>query len=335
MKPASGEVTPPSPLIDPCGRVITRLRLGVSNHCTARCFYCRPTGTVAPDRKELSREALLLIAEAAVACGLKTIRFTGGEPLLREDLPALIAGISRLSPRLDLSLTTNGLLLAAQAAKLAEAGLHRVNVSLDTLREERYLAITGQPSLPLVLTGLEAAVAAGLTPIKINAVLVRGVNDDEILDLVTFAYKGGYHMRFIEYMPLDGGGKWQPQDLVPVEEIRATIEKRFALTPVLNQESPGEEYLLEGGPGRISLIGAISRPFCGRCNRLRITADGVLLPCLFSAREIALGPALEAINPKEALTTAFQQAAAAKPEKHDIGGENFILPRRAMYSVGG
>jgi GTP 3',8-cyclase len=334
MKRAPVEVAPPSPLIDPCGRVIIRLRLGVSNHCTARCFYCRPPA--APlGRKELDEKDLLLIAEAVVACGIKAIRLTGGEPLLRADLPALIAGMFRLSPELDLSLTTNGMLLAEQAAKLARAGLKRINVSLDTLREERYLAITGQPSLSAVFAGLEAAAAAGLTPIKVNAVIVRGVNDDEICDLVAFARKSGYHMRFIEYMPLDGCGKWQSQDLVTVAEIRAAIEKQFSLTPVLNRESPGEEYLLEGGPGRISLIGAISRPFCGRCNRLRITADGILYPCLFSAREMDLRPALASDNPNAALIEALHQAAAAKPERHDIGGKNFTPPRRSMDSIGG
>jgi GTP 3',8-cyclase len=322
-------------LIDPCGRVITRLRLAISNRCPARCFYCRPPETTPPGREELSREALLLVAEAAVACGIKTLRLTGGEPLLRADLPELVAGIARMDSRLDLSLTTSGLLLAEQATQLARAGLQRVNVSLDSLREERYAAITGQPGLPSVLAGLEAGAAAGLQPIKVNAVMVRGVNDDEILDLMTFAQEGGYHMRFIEYMPLDGGNKWRREDLVQVANIRAVIETKFALTPVLNRESPGEEYLVAGGPGRLSLIGAISRPFCRRCNRLRVTADGFLFPCLFSTREIDLAPALASESPKIALVEVFHQAAAVKPEKHEIGGDNFSPPRRSMSTIGG
>jgi GTP 3',8-cyclase len=324
-----------APLIDPCGRVITRLRLAVSDRCPARCFYCRPPGEAAAGRGELDRESLLLIAKAAVACGIKTLRLTGGEPLLRGDLAELVAGIARIAPHLDLSLTTSGLLLAEQAETLARAGLQRVNVSLDSLREERYAAITGQPSLALVLAGLEAAAAAGLEPIKINAVIVRGVNDNEILDLATFAQKGGYHMRFIEYMPLDGCGNWRRQDLVKVEEIRVAIEAKFSLTPVLNRESPGEEYLLAGGPGRLSLIGAVTRPFCGRCNRLRVTADGFLFPCLFSAGEIDLAPALASASPEAALVAAFRQAAAAKPKGHDIGGEIFSPPRRPMSAIGG
>jgi cyclic pyranopterin phosphate synthase len=324
-------------LVDRLGRRISRLRLAVSDQCNLQCIYCRPLpGRGAGARAlVLPADELVLVAEAAVACGIEHIRLTGGEPLLREDLEEIVGRVSGLAVGLDLSLTTNGWLLAEQAGRLARAGLRRVNVSLDSLRRERFCAITGQSSPERVLAGLEAAAEVGLSPIKVNVVVIRGVNDDELVDMVRFADEHGYDIRFIEFMPLDGREEWSRDSMVPVAEMRARIEEAFGLTPAPATGSPGEEYLVGAGPTRVSLIGAVSRPFCGRCNRLRVTADGFLRTCLFSPGEHDLRPALNSVQPMEALVALFAEATAGKPAGHYIGQENFVRPARSMFAIGG
>jgi cyclic pyranopterin phosphate synthase len=283
----------------------------------------------------LSLDQITAVVDAAVSCGVGGIRLTGGEPLLRKDLPEMVARIARLAPGLDVALTTNGSLLGELALPLAQAGLNRVNVSLDSLRRDRFQAATGRPSLEAVLAGLEAAERAGLGPIKVNTVVVRGLNDDEITEMVEFASEHGYHARFIEFMPLDGRRQWLRGAMVPVDEIRARIESRFALTPLVSGGSPGDDYLLGAGPTRVSLIGAVSRPFCNRCNRFRVTADGFLRSCLFSSEEQDLRPALAAPRLREALTASFLAAAAHKPRGHRVGRPDFVRPRRTMFAIGG
>jgi len=329
----SQEVTP---LLDHWGRRITRLRLAVSDQCNFRCAYCRPHSAAvsANGGPPLSADQLVAVADAAVGCGISALRLTGGEPLLRKDLPEITARIFGLAPGLDLAVTTNGSLLFEQASRLAQAGLQRVNVSLDSLRGARFQALTGSDSLPAVLRGLRAAKRAGLGPVKINTVVVRGVNDDEVAELVGFAAEHGYHPRFIEFMPLDGRRR-RREAMVPVEEIRARIESEFALTPLPSNGSPGDEYLLGAGPTRISLIGPLSRPFCARCNRLRVTADGHLRSCLFSGAEQDLRPSLTAPDPKQALTAALLAATAAKPGGHRVGQPDFAPPSRTMFAIGG
>jgi cyclic pyranopterin phosphate synthase len=327
-------------LVDRCGRRITRLRIAVSDRCNFRCFYCRPSGNdVAPRCRLLSADEILAVAEAGVACGIASIRLTGGEPLLREDLLQIVSRICRLSPGLDVSLTTNGYGLAELADRLATAGLKRVNVSLDSLRRDRFGAITrqraGSDSLHAVLAGLEAARRAGLRPIKVNMVVVRGVNDDEICEMARFGEEHGYQIRFIEFMPLDGNREWRPEALVPVDEIRARLEGSFGLTPLPDGGSPGDEFLLGAGPTRVSLIGTISQPFCDRCNRMRVTADGFLRACLFSSVEHDLRPALAAADREKAIAAAFAAAVAHKPAGHRIGQTGFVPPPRAMFSIGG
>lgn len=276
-----------TPLIDRWGRRITRLRIAVSDRCNFRCLYCRPPSTSADARHAplLSLDEITAVAEAAVACGIESIRLTGGEPLLREDLREVIRRLSHLAAGLDISMTTNGFLLAEQAQPLAQAGLKRVNVSLDSLRRERFHAITSSDSLHAVVAGLQAAKRAGLRPVKLNMVVVRGLNDDEVVGMVRFAQEHEYHARFIEFMPLDGGREWRAEAMVSTGSIRARIEQEFDLKPLPDGGSPGDEYLVGSGPARISLIGTISHPFCDRCNRLRVTADGFLRACLFSSRE--------------------------------------------------
>ena len=324
-------------LVDRCGRRITRLRIAVSDRCNFRCFYCRPRGTdVAPRcRRLLCADEILAVAEAGVACGIASIRLTGGEPLLREELVEVVSRISRLAPDLDVSLTTNGYLLAELADRLARAGLKRVNVSLDSLRRDVFRTITGSDSLPAVLAGLEAARRAGLRPIKVNMVVARGVNDDEICEMARFGEEHGYQIRFIEFMPLDGNREWRPEALVPVDEIRARLEGAFGLTPLPDGGSPGDEFLLAAGPTRVSLIGTISQPFCDRCNRMRVTADGFLRACLFSSAEHDLRPALAAADREKAIAAAFAAAVAHKPAGHRIGQTGFVPPPRAMFSIGG
>jgi cyclic pyranopterin phosphate synthase len=283
----------------------------------------------------LSADALVIVADAAVKCGISSIRLTGGEPLLRPDLPDIVERIGALYPDLEVAVTTNGSLLEEQAHRLAQAGLERVNVSLDTLRSDRFEALTGQASLQAVLCGLQAAQQAGLCPVKVNTVVMRGVNDDEVADLVEFSAEHGYHARFIEFMPLDGGRRALPEAMVPAAEIQARIETRFALTPLPDSGSPGDEFLLGTGPTRVSLIGSVSRPFCARCNRLRVTADGCLRSCLFSRTEQDLRPCLAAPDPGQALTAALLAAAAGKPRGHRIGRPDFVRPSRTMFAIGG
>ena len=322
-------------LTDRWGRRVTRLRLAVSDRCNLRCVYCDPRPSVSTGREALTADEIAAVAEAAVFCGIESIRFTGGEPLLREDLLDIVARVSRLSPDLDLALTTNGSLLAGLAGPLAGAGLKRVNVSLDSLREERFRALTGGGSLGSTLAGLEAARRAGLRPVKINTVVMRGANDEEVLEIVEFAAAEGYHARFIEFMPLDGEGRWDREAMAPVAEIRARLEENYDLVPRPENSSPGEEYVLPALGSRISLIGAISRPFCHRCNRLRVTADGWLRPCLFSREEHELRPALADHSPTEAVAAALAAAAAAKPAGHRVGQADFRRPARPMVAIGG
>lgn len=322
-------------LRDRWGRHIVRLRLGVSDRCNFACVYCRPGLTLAGGRPLLSTDEIVGVARAAVNCGIRTIRITGGEPLLRDDLVEIVARMSELSPGLDIAITTNGSLLERWAVPLRRAGLGRVNVSLDSLRQDRFEAITGSESLDEVLRGLEAAKQAGLEPVKVNAVVLRGANDDEVAEIAEFAHERGYHPRFIEFMPLDGRRRWVQQAMVPVDEIQSRIESRFHLTPVSDSESPGDEYVLGSGPTRVSLIGAITRPFCARCNRLRVTADGFLRACLFSSDEQDLRPALAAADPAAVVAEALVKAAAEKPRSHALGSEGFVQPRRPMLAIGG
>ena len=329
----------PSPLVDRFGRVHTDLRVSLTDRCNLRCTYCMPAegldwlpkaGLLTDD------EVVRLVGTATRRLGITEVRLTGGEPLLRRGLPALVARLTALDPAPELSLTTNGIGLARCAGALREAGLSRVNVSLDTLRPERFAALTRRDRLSDVLDGLAAAHAAGLAPVKVNAVPVRGVNDDEIAGLAAFAVERGYRMRFIESMPLDAQGAWERDRMVTAEEILDRLGERFELVPVERQDhAPAEEWRIAGTDARVGVIASVTRPFCGGCDRVRLTADGQLRTCLFATEESDLRALLRGGADDDALEAAWRTALAGKGPGHAIGSPEFRRPDRPMSAIGG
>jgi cyclic pyranopterin phosphate synthase len=327
------------PLVDGFGRVATDLRVSLTDRCDLRCTYCMPAeGLAWTPRDELltDDELLRLVGIAVTRLGVRSVRLTGGEPLLRPGLPALVARLAALEPRPRLALTTNGVRLAAMADELAAAGLDRVNVSLDTLRPERFAAVTRRSKLDQVLAGLEAARDAGLGPVKVNAVLVRGVNDDEAVSLLGWALESGYAMRFIEAMPLDAQHGWQRSEMVTADEVLASLESAYSLTPAPGRgAAPAEEWLVDGGPATVGVIASVTRPFCQACDRLRLTADGQVRNCLFAREETDLRGLLRGGADDDALIAAWLGAAAAKRAGHGIGEPGFVQPDRPMSAIGG
>ena len=326
-------------LVDGFGRVATDLRVSLTDRCTLRCTYCMPTDGLPwiPRAELLDDDEVVRLVGVAVDLGVRSVRLTGGEPLLRPDLPRLVSRLAALTPRPALSLTTNGLRLAALAPPLAAAGLDRVNVSLDTLRPERFTALTRRSGLDEVLRGLAAAKAAGLHPVKVNTVLVRGVNDDEAVDLLDFCLERGYQLRFIEYMPLDADHAWQRADLVPAAEVLDRLASRWSLSasaPARGSE-PAETWLVDGGPQRVGIVGSVTRPFCGSCDRVRLTADGQVRNCLFARAETDLRGPLRAGADDATLAVRWQQAVAGKAAGHGIDAPGFQQPDRPMSAIGG
>jgi cyclic pyranopterin phosphate synthase len=272
-----------------------------------------------------------------VGCGVDTVRLTGGEPLLRADLENLVAMIAGSFPSVDLSMTTNGFRLAEKAEPLARAGLRRVNVSMDSMRPERFHEITRRDGFAEVVKGLAAAADAGLRPIKVNAVVVRGVNEDEVVDFAVLARERDFHVRFIEYMPLDAGHQWTQDQVVPSAELRARIEERFELrVAAATEPEPAVSYeFADGAPGSVGFIASVSEPFCGSCNRLRITADGHFRTCLFALDELDLrGPMREGASDLE-LEDAIRGAVSRKWAGHRINQPDFVAPARSMSQIGG
>jgi cyclic pyranopterin phosphate synthase len=281
-------------------------------------------------------EVVHLVRIGTQRLGITEVRLTGGEPLLRRGLPGLVARLSALDPAPELSLTTNGIGLARSAAALREAGLSRVNVSLDTLRPERFAAITRRDRITDVLDGLSAARAAGLTPVKVNAVPVRGVNDDEIADLAAFAAEHGYQMRFIESMPLDAQGAWDRDRMVTAEEILDRLGERFDLVPVGRQDNaPAEKWRIAGTEALVGVIASVTRPFCGSCDRVRLTADGQLRNCLFATEESDLRALLRGGADDRELEAAWRTSVAGKGPGHAINSPEFRRPERPMSAIGG
>ncbi|WP_035805270.1 GTP 3',8-cyclase MoaA [Kitasatospora mediocidica] len=337
----------PAPLVDRFGRVHTDLRVSLTDRCNLRCTYCMPAEGLnwLPRAEVLTDDEIVRLAGIGVRrLGIGSLRLTGGEPLLRRGLPALVARLTALG--VELSLTTNGIGLARTAAALKEAGLHRVNVSLDTLRPERYQEITRRDRIEDVFAGLAAARAAGLEPVKINAVPVRGVNDDEILDLVEFAAEHGYRMRFIESMPLDAQGAWDRTKMITADELLAVLADRWELLPVERQHSggdgsarrgtpPAEEWRIAGTDTLIGVIASVTRPFCGGCDRVRLTADGQLRNCLFATEESDLRALLRGGADDDAIERAWRNTIARKGPGHDINSADFRQPDRPMSAIGG
>ncbi|GAA1238594.1 GTP 3',8-cyclase MoaA [Kitasatospora nipponensis] len=329
--------TAPAPLVDRFGRVHTDLRVSLTDRCNLRCTYCMPAEGLnwLPKAEVLTDDEIVRLVRVAVQrLGIRTIRLTGGEPLLRRGLPGLLARLTALGP--ELSLTTNGIGLARTAEELKAAGLHRVNVSLDTLRPERYREITRRDRIADVLAGLAAARRAGLAPVKINAVPVRGVNDDEVLDLVEFAAAHGYRMRFIESMPLDAQGAWDRAAMITADELLAVLGSRWELVPVgRHGNAPAEEWRIAGTDTVIGVIASVTRPFCGGCDRVRLTADGQLRNCLFATEESDLRALLRGGADDAGLERAWRATIARKGPGHEIGSADFRRPERPMSAIGG
>ncbi|MDQ3611721.1 MAG: GTP 3',8-cyclase MoaA [Actinomycetota bacterium] len=325
-----------APLVDGFGRAHTDLRLSLTDRCNLRCTYCMPAEGLdwLPSPELLTDDELLRLVGVFATMGVRTVRLTGGEPLLRRGLPGLVARLSELGLRS--SLTTNGLGLARQAQALRDAGLGRVNVSLDTLRPERFLELTRRDRFADVVEGLRAAKLAGLDPVKVNTVLMRGVNDDEAADLLAWALEHGYALRFIEQMPLDPQHGWDRATMVPADEILEVLGRHVLLTAVEHRGSaPAEEFLVDGGPATVGVVGSVTRPFCASCDRLRLTADGQVRNCLFARDESDLRAPLRAGADDDELAERLRVAVAGKKAGHGIGEPGFVQPDRPMSAIGG
>jgi cyclic pyranopterin phosphate synthase len=333
-------------LIDQFGRVATDLRVSLTDRCNLRCTYCMPDEGLAwlPKPTLLSDdEVVRLVRIAAVHLGVTEVRFTGGEPLLRPGIVRIVAEAAQLEPRPRLSVTTNGIGLRRVAPALAEAGLDRVNVSLDTLQPERFTRLARRRSLDEVLDGLAAADGAGLHPVKLNAVLMRGVNDDEAADLLAFALHYGYELRFIEQMPLDAQHGWRRENMVAGEEILAQLRAVFTLSPDPAERgaAPAETWLVDGftgydgGPAKVGVIASVTRPFCAACDRTRLTADGQIRNCLFGQEETDLRTLLRDGADDEVIADAWRKAMWGKRAGHGIDDPTFLQPDRPMSAIGG
>jgi GTP 3',8-cyclase len=328
-------------LADSYGRVATDLRVSLTDRCNLRCTYCMPPEGLdwLPGPAQLTDDELVRLLDIAVRkLGINEIRFTGGEPILRRGLAGIVARTAALSPRPEISLTTNGIGLARLAGPLREAGLDRVNVSLDTLDAPTFVKLARRDRLPDVLAGLAAADAAGLTPVKVNAVLMRGINDHEAVDLLQYCLDQGYQMRFIEQMPLDAQHGWRRDDMITADEIFEALSAKFTLTPDkpgARGSAPAETFLVDGGPARVGVIASVTRPFCGSCDRVRLTADGQVRNCLFAREESDLRAALRTGASDDQLAERWRSAVASKLPGHGINDPGFLQPSRPMSAIGG
>jgi cyclic pyranopterin phosphate synthase len=327
------------PLVDRFGRVASDLRISITDRCNFRCRYCMPPEGLPwlPKNEILSYEEIEGLARILVESGVRSIKVTGGEPLVRRDVDVLVRMIRALGKDLDISVTTNGYLLAQQAEKLADAGLDRVTVSCDSLVKHRFAEMTLRDALDQVMEGLEVAARVGLTPIKINTVVIRGHNEDEVLDFASLVRSTGYDVRFIEYMPLDAQDQWNAEGVVPGAEIIGRIAAEYPLIPDTDdQPEPATPYrFADGAPGRIGVIPSVTDPFCDTCNRLRLTADGQLRACLFSLEETDLRGPLRAGASDDELAELARTCVAAKWAGHRIGKDDFVKPARSMSMIGG
>jgi cyclic pyranopterin phosphate synthase len=334
-------------LVDSFGRVATDLRISLTDKCSLRCTYCMPAEGLPWLRKTelLTDDEIVRLAAVFVSQGVTSIRLTGGEPLLHPTLPDVVARLAALDPRPELSLTTNGIGLVRVAPRLVEAGLDRVNVSVDTLDRQRFRELTRRDRLDDVLDGVAAAAAAGMDPVKVNAVLMRDSNLDEAPALLAWALRSGYRMRFIEHMPLDAQHEWSRAAMVTADEILAVLGESYTLRGVAHRGSaPAEEFEVLDGPdaqswasrpGRVGVIASVTRPFCRDCDRLRLTADGQLRTCLFARDETDLRGALRAGADDEEIVALMRAGVAGKQSGHSIGSATFVQPVRPMSAIGG
>jgi cyclic pyranopterin phosphate synthase len=327
-------------LIDRFGRVATDLRVSLTDRCNLRCTYCMPAEGLewTPNDQLLSdQEIVRLVSIGVRQLGITEVRFTGGEPTLRRGLESILEQVSALRPRPDISLTTNGIGLVRRAPALAAAGVDRLNVSLDTLRPDRFRTITRRDRLADVLDGLAAARAAGLDPVKVNTVLLRGVNDDEAVPLLRYCLDAGYELRFIEQMPLDAQHGWQRSEMITAAEILSHLREGFELTPDPAERggAPAERWLVNGGPAVVGVIGSVTRPFCGACDRTRLTGDGQLRSCLFARSETDLRALLRSGRTDQEIADAWRGAMWEKAAGHGIDDPGFLQPDRPMSAIGG
>jgi cyclic pyranopterin phosphate synthase len=331
-----------SVLADSYGRQIRDLRVSLTDRCNFRCFYCLPHGEppMSPKNQTLSFEEIERACAVFVSLGIEKLRLTGGEPMLRRDLPVLVRKLAALKDRglSDLALTTNGYFLADQAQGLKDAGLDRVTVSLDSLKRETFDQMTGVDALARVLEAIEAAKRAGLTPIKINAVIVRGYNEEEVADFAQFARERDVAMRFIEFMPLDSGHDWSRDSVVSGREIRERIEARFPLVPAQvrrGSETSSRWRFADGAAGEVGIIAPVTEAFCGACSRIRLTADGQIRTCLFSTVEHSLRDVLRATADDEEVADYIRSVVLKKEPRHYINDPTFRQPARTMSFIGG
>jgi GTP 3',8-cyclase len=327
-------------LVDRFGRVATDLRVSLTDRCNLRCSYCMPAEGLDWLRRDIvltTEEIIRLVRIAVLRLGIDEVRFTGGEPLLRRDLEAIVGAVSALRPRPKISVTSNGIGLARHADALRRAGLDRVNISLDTLRRDTFSRLARRNRLDDVLAGLAAARAAGFHPIKINTVLVRGRNDDEAVSLLRFCIRHGYELRFIEQMPLDAQHGWDREQMVTAAQILSMLRAEFRLDPDPAERgaAPAERWLVDGGPATVGVIASVTRPFCAACDRTRLTADGQLRSCLFATTETDLRSPMRAGASDDELARLWRDTMWRKAAGHGIDSSGFAQPARPMSAIGG
>ena len=329
-----------APLLDAFGRVHSNLRISVTDRCNIRCFYCMPNEAITFQRREelLTFEEITRFVKSVTPLGIDKIRLTGGEPLVRSELPKLIAQLASVAGVRDIAMTTNGMLLAETAGELKRAGLNRLNISLDALDEQTFRHITRRDGLHRVLQGVQAAIDVGFDKIRLNAVAIRGITEFQIEALAEFALQRALELRFIEFMPLDADGAWDASQVLSGEEIRERIQQRWGeVTPAPRDDAsqPAVDYHFANGAGRVGFINPVSQPFCGDCNRLRLTSEGQVRNCLFSTTEWDARALLRSGASDDAVRQLVRDCVAAKKAGHGIDSDTFIRPERAMYQIGG
>jgi cyclic pyranopterin phosphate synthase len=327
-------------LKDSHGRAIRDLRISITDRCNFRCFYCMPKEAMEwqPKAEILSYEEILRLAEIFVGLGITKLRVTGGEPMVRRDIESLIARLAKIEGIEDLAMTTNAHFLHGRAQGLKDAGLRRITVSLDSLTSERFALLTGRNELSRVLDGIEAAIEAGLSPVKVNCVAIRGINDDQAVKFAEFARDKGVHVRFIEFMPLDNGQIWRREMVVPGDELRQRIHSIYPLERVKSEnlsETARRWRFADGAPGEIGFINPVTQPFCGHCSRIRLTADGMIRTCLFSTVEHNLKRLLREGATREELIEFIISTVEKKEDRHHINDPEFVQPLRTMSCIGG
>jgi len=334
----AGDAPASGPLLDSFGRVADDLRVSVTDRCNFRCTYCMPAEGLdwLPKEQILRFEEIEALVRVFVGLGVRSLKITGGEPTVRADLPELIAKLRAVDPGLEISMTTNGYLLDKLAKPLAEAGLDRVTVSCDSLQRHRFAEMTRRDAFDRVMAGMEAAHEAGLSPIKINCVVIGGTNEDEFVEFAAFARRTGHVVRFIEYMPLDAEQSWERAKVVPSGQILDAIDAVFPLVPEGDHGEPASGYrFADGAPGGIGVISSVTEPFCDTCNRLRLTAEGQFRVCLFALDETDLRGPLRAGAPAEELEGLIRAAVWRKWSGHRINHPDFVRPDKSMSMIGG